>query len=169
MIGAEIPWYHTYNATTRHHMDHVPQMTAFCWRFVLVCVRKPRSILRSSICFVEFIGVAWQVTMRFNDMPLLHAAAEGLWSTSQTRSLQKMGRSDSVLSSWFCHLDNSSGGRKLLDFCTYRSDGIQFPMELQRTLVCFQIALTICRQQYCAKQKEQAVSRLFRCFDASCR
>lgn len=100
-------------------------MTAFCWRFVLVCVRKPRSILRTSICFVEFIGVAWQVTMRFNDMPLLHAAAEGLWSTSQTRTLQKMGRSDSVLSSWFCHLDNSSGGRKWLDVYTYRSDGIQ--------------------------------------------
>lgn len=99
----------------------------FVWRFVF-CVRKPRSILRSSICFVEFIDVAWQVAMRFNDMPLLHAAAEGLWSTSQTRTLQKMGRSDSVLSSWFCHLDNSSGGRKLLDFCTYRSDGIQFPI-----------------------------------------
>ena len=41
------------------------------------------------------------------------------------------------LSSWFCHLDNSSGGRKLLDFCTYRSDGIQFPYGIAMNIGMF--------------------------------
>lgn len=174
MIAAEIPWYHTYHVTTRHHMDHVPQISANdCLLFGDLCFVLESHEVFCAVLFVLLNSLMLLDKLQWDSMICRSSMLQlKVYDPHHKRGLCRRwaGLTQFCRAGFVTWIILRVEGN-CLTFAHTGQMAYNFLWNCKELydLVCFQVALTICRQQYCAKQKEQAVSRLFRCFDASCR